>query len=128
VREHGRTPNPRALDEARYQGRIASGTVREQAVSIEDESGQPVRLRRIEVQLDEPTEDGDTVIRILTNLPKPHFTALKVARLYRRRWQIESLFQWLESVLHSEVKSLGHPRAALLAFGVAVLAYRKGGN
>lgn len=29
VREHGRTPNPRALDETRYQGRIATGAVRE---------------------------------------------------------------------------------------------------
>jgi hypothetical protein len=27
-------------------------------------------------------------------------------------------------VLHSEVVSLGHPRAALLAFGVAILAYK----
>lgn len=33
------------------------------------------------------------------------------------------MFQRLESVLHSEVASLGQPRAALLAFGVAVLAY-----
>lgn len=123
VREHGRTPNPRALDEMRYQGRITTGAVREQAVVIEDEAGQALRLRRIEVQLDEPTEDGDTVIRILTNLPKSHFTARKVARLYRRRWQIEALFGRLESVLHSEIRSLGYPRAALLAFGVAILAY-----
>ena len=43
--------------------------------------------------------------------------------MYRQRWQIESLFQRLKSVLHSEVTSLGHPRAALLAFGMAVLSY-----
>jgi hypothetical protein len=41
----------------------------------------------------------------------------------RCRSEIESLFQRLESVLHSEGTSLGHPRAALLAFGVAVLSY-----
>jgi hypothetical protein len=97
--------------------------VYEQAVAVDDEAGQPLRLRRVEVHLDHPTEDGDTTIRLLTNLPKSHFTARKIARLYRRRWQIESLFQRLESALHSEVASLGHPRAALLAFGVAVLAY-----
>lgn len=123
VREHGRTPNPCALDQARYQGRIATGAVCEQAVTIEDEAGQAVRLRRIELRLNEPTEEGETAIRLLTNLPKSDCTARKIARLYRRRWQIESLFQRLESVLHSEVTSLGHPRAALLAFGVAVLAY-----
>ncbi len=33
------------------------------------------------------------------------------------------MFQRLESVLQSEIKSLGHPRAALLGFTVAVLAY-----
>ena len=33
------------------------------------------------------------------------------------------MFQRLESVLHSEIRSLGHPRAALLGFAVAVLAY-----
>lgn len=46
-----------------------------------------------------------------------------VVRLYRHRWKIESMFQRLESVLHNEVISLGHLRAALLAFGVAVLTY-----
>ena len=46
-----------------------------------------------------------------------------MAALYRKRWRIEGMFQRLESVLHSEIKSLGHPRAALLGFTVAVLAY-----
>jgi IS4 transposase len=123
VREHGKTPSPQALGEVRSQGRIETGEVEEQAVSIDKEDGQSLIWRRVQVRLDHPTEDGDTVIRLLTNLPKSHFTARKVARLYRRRWQIESMFQRLESVLHSEVASLAHPRAALLAFGVAVLAY-----
>lgn len=30
----------------------------------------------------------------------------------------------LEGVLHSEISSLGNPRAALLALGVVVLAYK----
>ena len=33
------------------------------------------------------------------------------------------MFGRLESVLNSEIKTLGHPRAALLGFAVAVLAY-----
>lgn len=123
VREHGRTPSPEALDEMHYRGRVETGAVYEQAVAIDDDAGRQVRLRRIEIRLDAPTDDGDTVIRILTNVPVSRLATRQVARLYRRRWQIESLFQRLESVLHSEVKPLGHPRAALLAFGVAVLAY-----
>ena len=123
VREHPCTPSPQVLNEASYQGRVATGAVYEQAVEFTDKTGNTVTLRRIELHLKEPTEDGETAIRILTNLPKQRFSARAVARLYRHRWKIESMFQRLESVLHSEVKTLGHPRAALLAFGVAVLAY-----
>ena len=122
VREHGASPNPRALGKPCRAGRIETGMVHEQKVSIEDETGQPLLLRRIELDLDEPTEDGESVIVLLTNLPKSQFTARKIARLYRRRWHMENLFQRLESVLYSEVSSLGPPRAALLAFGVAVMA------
>jgi IS4 transposase len=123
VREHGRTPSPQELEPMQLRGKIDTGIVHEQAVSIEDEQGKPIRLRRVELHLEHATEDGDTVIRLLTNLPAWKFTARSVARLYRFRWKIESLFQRLESVLHSEVQSLGHPRAALFAFGVAVMAY-----
>ena len=123
VREHGRTPNPCPLDEMIYQGRTATGRVYEQAVMIEGAMAKTVNLRRIELHLSDPTEDGETIIRLLSNLPRSRFSARAIARLYRRRWQIESMFQRLESVLHSEVTTLGHPRAALLAFGVAVLAY-----
>jgi IS4 transposase len=73
--------------------------------------------------LNDPTEDGDRVIRLLTNVPKSKLNAKQLARTYRRRWRIENMFQRLESVLHSEGRTLGFPRAALLAFGVAVAAY-----
>jgi IS4 transposase len=123
MREHGRNPNPRELSRARRIGRIGTGTVYEQLVSVEDEHGVCHTLRRIELRLNEPTEDGEQVIRLLTNVPASRMKATKLAQLYRRRWRIENLFQRLESVLHSEVRTLGHPRAALLAFGVALLAY-----
>ncbi len=123
VREHSCTPYPHALDDASYQGRVATGAVYEQAVEFKDEAGDTITLRRIELHLKEPTEDGEAGIRLLTNLPERRFSARAIARLYRQRWKIETMFQRLESVLHSEVTTLGHPRAALLAFGVAVLAY-----
>jgi IS4 transposase len=121
VREHGISPNPTVLGKLRKVGRVETGTVHEQEVAIGTGEA-TINLRRIEVHLDQPTEDGDTVIRILTNLPSTK-TAEEVANLYRRRWSIESMFQWLESVLHSEVRTLGYPRAALFAFSVAVLSF-----
>ncbi|HYO74361.1 MAG TPA: IS4 family transposase [Archangium sp.] len=121
IREHGASPNPSALGERREVGRGKTGRVYEQAVRVEGE--RPLELRRIEVHLDEPTEDGETVIRLLTNVPAEKMSALEVAELYRKRWKIEGMLGELEAVLESEVRSLGKPRAALLAFGVAVLAY-----
>jgi IS4 transposase len=121
VREHGSSPNPTVLGKLRKVGRVQSGTIHEQDVEIQDEQG-PIRLRRVELHLDEPTEDGETIIRILTNLPGTKTTE-EVAELYRRRWTIEGMFQWLEAVLHSEVRTLGYPRAALLAFAVAIVAF-----
>lgn len=122
VREHGRTPNPTACSELRPCGRIDTGLVSEQLVSSQTDEGEVLSLRRIELQLDKPTDDGDTIIRLLTNLPES-FGAQYIASLYRKRWRIENMFQRLEAALNSEIRTLGHPRAALLAFGVAVLAY-----
>ncbi|WP_331117790.1 IS4 family transposase, partial [Archangium sp.] len=123
IREHGVSPNPTVLGPAREVGRVETGLVFEQAVRIEEETGRQLELRRVELRLDEPTEDGETVIRLLTNVPAERMGAQDVARLYRRRWSIEGMFGRLESVFQSEVAGLGNPRAALLAFGVSCMTY-----
>jgi IS4 transposase len=120
VREHGRNSPPLASCGPWVDGaRIETGQVREQRIDLK--SGLQ-GWRRIELQLDKPTEAGDTVILLWSNLPAA-VSAHEIARLYRKRWRIEGMFQRLESVLHSEIRTLGHPRAALLGFTVAVLAY-----
>ena len=123
IREHGVSPNPTELGPLREVGRVETGLVFEQAVRIEEETGRQLTLRRVVLHLDEPTEAGETVIRLLTNVPEERMGAQEVARLYRRRWSIESMFGRLESVFQSEVAGLGNPRAALLAFGVACMSY-----
>ncbi len=119
VREHGR--HPRLIRHGAWQedGRTETGRVREQVIEVE---GQPAPWRRIGLVLDVPTEAGETTIRLWSNLPA-QVQAARIADLYRRRWRIEGMFGRLESVLNSEMASLGHPRAALLGFAVAVLAY-----
>src|SRR5207248_7968086 len=81
-----------------------------------------VYLRRVVVELDQPTRDGDTAIALLTNLPAA-VDARTVAKAYRKRWRIEGAFQELTVTLHCEVNTLCYPRAALFAFCVAVAAY-----
>ena len=123
IREHGAHPNPTAVGPRRRIGRTETGVVHAQRVTIPTEGGGTLALRRIEVELDTPTTDGETVVRVLTNLPVRVADARRVARLYLTRWTVEHLFQRLEAALHSEVRTLGQPRAALLAFTTAVLAY-----
>jgi IS4 transposase len=117
VREHARHPRLVGQGEWRECGRTETGQVREQAIEIAGAS-----WRRIEVALDTPTEAGERTIRLWSNLPE-EISAQQIAELYRTRWRIEGMFQRLEAVLHSEIRSLGHPRAALLGFAVAVLAH-----
>lgn len=128
VREHA--CHPRLTQQGAWveHARIDTGRLREQAIEVQalrdDVTAPPPAgtWRRIEIELDTPTEAGETVIRLWSNLPAA-VDAATIAALYRKRWRIEGMFQRLESVLHSEIKSLGHPRAALLGFTVAVLAY-----
>lgn len=119
VREHAK--HPRLFYEGPWKacGRVETGLLREQEIGTQ-ESQAP--WRRIELRLDTPTESGETTILLWSNLPR-EVSARRIAELYRKRWRIEGMFQRLESVLKSEIRSLGHPRAALLGFAVAVLAY-----
>ena len=104
-----------------WQDAGAGFPVREQAITLEDQPG-TAPWRRIELVLDAPTEDGDTTIRLWSNLPS-EIGAERIAALNRTRRRIEARFGRLESVLNSELAGLGHPRAALLGFTVAVLVY-----
>jgi len=123
IREHGANPNPTELGPLKKIGTIESGQVFSQDVECKGPEGQRLRMRRIVLQLDQPTEDGETTIQILTNTSTRQLSAGNVARMYRNRWRIEGMFQRLEAALQSELRSLGAPRAALLAFAVSVAAY-----
>jgi hypothetical protein len=109
--------------EERFVGPSESGGIYEQWVQVSDSEGVVRRYRRIRIVLKTATRDGDKVLTVLTNLPKAAADARKVAELYRKRWSIETAFQELEAHLHSEINSLGYPKAALFGFCVALVAY-----
>lgn len=122
IRHHQNLPCV-ALNSERFVGRCDTGEVYEQWVKLEDLDGKEYRCRRIRVRLKRKTRDGDRELFILTSLPKSRARAKQVAQMYRRRWSIETMFQELEAHLHSEVNTLGYPKAALFAFCVALVAY-----
>ncbi len=121
IRQHQNIPWT-ALTELVWQGQTEGGEVFEQTGVVNYE-GQSCHCRRLVVKLSQPTRDGETEIAVLTNLPETDATAEAVARLYRKRWRIESLFQVATTTFHCEIKSLGYPRAALFSFSMALVAY-----
>lgn len=129
IRQHGSTLWGKKLPGCKQQvGRCEKGVVYEQMLEIRnpDESDpqrQIMTLRRITIVLDEPTSDGETEIHLVTNVPAEHAEAITLAEMYRKRWNIESAFQEVEQALRSEVNTLCYPKAALLAFCVALVTY-----
>ncbi len=123
IRQHGSNLTWEVVGERVPKGRCPTGAVFEQTIRLTDDDGAVLVARRITVELDQPTRDGDHTIHLLTNLPEDVADAIAVAELYRKRWTLETAFQELESSLNGEINTLGYPKAALFAFGLALVAY-----
>src|SRR5512142_3334683 len=123
IRQHASTLHWEFVGKRRACGRIETGKVYEQTIRATNEAGEILFLRRVTVLLDQPTRDGDTELHLLTNVPAKDTRAKVIADLYRRRWTIATAFQELEATLHSEINTLGYPKAALFAFCVALVSY-----
>src|SRR5215207_1666605 len=121
VRRHAATLTWERESEWKQAGRTDTGTLAEQTIWLQnpDGDGAGLEVRRVRLTLDEPTEDGDVMIEMLTNLPA-EVTCVLVARSYRSRWTVEALFGRLTTVLKCEVNTLGYPPAALFGFCVAL--------
>jgi IS4 transposase len=121
IRQHQQMPYT-PLAELKEMGQTESGTLYEQPVSITD--GQTtLHLRRVVLKLNTPTRQGESELGLFTNLPPTVADAAMVAQLYRTRWRIETGFQKLEAYLHSEINTLGYPKAALFSFALALVAF-----
>lgn len=123
IRQHGRLKGE-LQGKRRKIGRTDTGVVYEQALIITDkESGRAMNVRRITVELDEPTRDGDREIHLLSNVPASDADARALADLYRDRWEIENAFHVLTMTLNCESSSNCYPRCALFQFCMAMFAY-----
>ena len=84
IRQHASTVRVEEVKPLREAGRTATGSVWVQWVRLTNVAGRPV-VRRVVLRLDEPTEDGDGEIRLLTNLPVRSASARRIAEGYLRR-------------------------------------------
>jgi Transposase DDE domain len=121
IRQHASTLRWTKESKRRRAGRTKTGVLYERTLWLQDEEGNELAVRQIELELDTPTRDGEKTIRLLTNLPAK-VRAAKVAELYRERWTIEKLFQSMTELLRCEVNTLAYPKAALFGFCVALAA------
>lgn len=120
-REHAKLPlemrGPRQC-----VGRTETGVLYEQAAVVPDGYGHALPVRRMILVLDQPTQDGDAEIVLLSNLPA-EVSAAQIAALYRERWTIEAVFGELTLSLRGEINTLGYPGAALLSYAIALVTY-----
>jgi hypothetical protein len=120
IRQHGRLQG-RLLGSRRSLGRSETGAVYEQDIEVTHQD-QVRRWRRVSVELDRPTRDGDPEVHILTNLAPEVVDGVRVTELYRKRWTIEGLFYEVAQTLNCEPHTLAYPPAALFAFCLALVA------
>ena len=123
VRQHGQLQGE-LLGRAQRTGTTRSGPVYEQAILVRDpENGEMMRLRRITIKLKVATRDGDTELHVLSNVPSGRASAAQLARVYGKRWSIETAFFEITTTLTCEINTLAYPKAALFTFCLALLAY-----
>jgi len=124
IRQHASTLTWELVGKRKSRGKTETGRLYEQTVLLHNPAtGEILSARRITVELDEPTRDGEREIHILTNLPEKHAGARRVAKIYAKRWTIETMFQELTTALTCEIRTLGYPQAALFGFCLALAAY-----
>jgi Transposase DDE domain len=110
------------LEALRECGRTETGSVAQLRVQVVDQQGQEHVFRRVRIKLKHATRDGAKIVHMLTNLPR-RVSGRRVSDLYRKRWTLETAFQHLEAYFHSEINTLGYPKAALFGFCLALVAY-----
>lgn len=118
IRQHG-TLKGQLRGQRCFAGSGPSGKVYEQGIELTF-GGVTRKFRRITVELAQPTRDGDYQLHLLTNLPK-RVSAVQVAKLYAKRWTIETLFYEVTQTLACEIDTLAYPKAALFTFCLALV-------
>ncbi len=125
IRQHASTLTWKSLGKARRAGKDGQGRrLKNQRIQLTNAAtGKTMVVRRITIPLRKPNDKGEKELYVLTNLPIAKASACLVADLYAQRWTIENAFQQLTEDLRCEIDTLAYPRAALLGFCLACVAY-----
>ena len=122
IRQHKSLPFEE-ISSLKKIGASETGEVFEQQVQITNPDGLTLGLRRVVIELHQPTRHGDREVALLTHLPHSVADAETITKLYLRRWNIEGMFQVITDTFNCELNTLGYPKAALFVFCVAIVAF-----
>jgi hypothetical protein len=122
IRQHGNLMGE-VVGERQKIATRPDGVVFEQQVRLRADDGREMLVRRITLELVEPTRHGEAALHLLTDIPASELDAELALAIYRERWQIEKAFGDLALWLHAEIRPLGYPRAALLGVSAAFVSY-----
>ena len=122
IRQHKSLP-VKEISPLEEMGQTKTGKVFEQQVQITNSDSLTLQLRRIVIQLHQPTRHGDREVALLTYLPHSVADAETITQLYLKRWNIERMFQVISDTFNCELNTLGYPKAALFVFCMAVVAF-----
>jgi Transposase DDE domain len=125
IRQHASTLTWKPVGQAVPAGRDGQGRqLKEQELALTNPATQTtMKVRRITIPLRKANDKGEKALYVLTNLPAEKASTRLVSELYSERWTIETAFQQLTQDLRCEIDTLGYPRAALLGFCLACVAY-----
>ena len=85
-----------------------------------------IRVRRLTLTRKDPTRHGDTALHILSHVPVHRASAPHLARLSGTRWSLETALWEITTPLSCAIKTLGYPKAAVLALCLALVADNAG--
>ena len=122
IRQHKSLPI-QEISPLEKSGASETGFVFEQPVQITNSDNSTLQLRRVVIELNQPTRHGDRQVALLTHLPHSVADAETITKLYLRRWNIEGMFQVITDTFNCELNTLGYPKAALFVFCVAIVAF-----
>ncbi|WP_162878228.1 type II toxin-antitoxin system Phd/YefM family antitoxin [Trinickia diaoshuihuensis] len=129
VAETGAPPRYRHSVTSPEQWAYDGGTLCEESLETDDETGGTFALRRIVWRQDGTTdavgeqgEGNEEGLAILTNVPAHQLDAVEAVRLFRTAW-LESAPLPIEALVDDTLLAAIPPRAASLASGFVALAY-----
>ena len=109
------------LGERKKLGQIATGAVYEQVLQLTKQEDS-LAIQRLTIELDEPTQDGDREIHLLTNLPLD-IRGERIAEVDHRCSEERTGFDYLRTCFQGELASLNNPRAPLFLFSMSSIAF-----